>query len=238
MVALGFLVTGFLLKKELKRTGIPSHLGDSIVIGAMLGGIAGAKLYSAIEGLNDLGMDSLSLSTFFSGSGLVWYGGLAGGVIVVLIIIRRSHNPMMKVIDLIAPLLILGYAFGRMGCFLSGDGDYGPPTDLPWGMAFPKGMIPTWKRVHPTPLYEIALSLMIFVFLWRMRKRNWPTGWMFGMYLVLAGVERFVTEFWRLTPVVAFGMTMAQLISIALVIAGVSLILRSRKVQAMTPRTS
>ena len=136
---------------------------------------------------------------------------------------------MMKVIDLIAPLLILGYAFGRMGCFLSGDGDYGPPTTLPWGMAFPNGTVPTIEKVHPTPLYEIALSLMIFAFLWKMRKRDMPTGMMFGIYLILAGAERFVTEFWRLTSVVALGMTVAQIISSVLMIAGIVMVLRLRR---------
>jgi len=232
MVALGFFVTWFLLKRELRRTGLPPNLSDSVIIGAMLGGIAGAKLYSVIESLRGASM-AVSLETFFSGSGLVWYGGLAGGTITVLIIIRHSRAPMMKVIDLIAPLLILGYSFGRMGCFLSGDGDYGPPTDLPWGMAFPNGTVPTLERVHPTPLYEIALSLIIFTFLWKMRKRSLPTGWMFGMYLILAGAERFITEFWRLTPVVALGMTLAQIISIVLVAFGAVLTLRSWKMRAM-----
>ena len=230
MVALAFLVTGFLLRRELVRAGFAPSLGDSIVLGAILGGIAGAKLYSVIEGLKDLG--SVSLRTFFSGTGLVWYGGFAGGVIVVLIVIRRHSAPVMEVIDRAAPLLILGYAFGRMGCFLSGDGDYGPPTSLPWGMAFPNGTVPTLERVHPTPLYEIALSLMIFVFLWKMRKRILPTGWMFGMYLILAGAERFLTDFWRVTPVVAFGMTVAQIISVCTMTIGTSMILYFRKARA------
>jgi phosphatidylglycerol:prolipoprotein diacylglycerol transferase len=240
MLALGFLVTGYLLRKELGRSNISPKLGDSIVIGALGGGLVGAKLYSVIEslikGADELGTASLSLRTFFSGSGWVWYGGFAGGTIAVLMIIWRSRVPMMKVIDLIAPLLILGYAFGRMGCFLSGDGDYGPPTNLPWGMAFPNGIVPTFpgERVHPTPLYEIALLLMIFVFLWKMRRRSLPTGWMFGMYLILAGAERFVTEFWRLTPVVALGMTMAQIISIVLMIIGIAMTLYLWKAQAMT----
>ena len=126
MVALGFLVTGFLLKRELRRIGLAAKLGDHIVIGAALGGIVGAKLYSAVEGLRD--PSTTFWGTLFSGWGLAWYGGFAGGVIVVLVIIWRSNAPMMKVIDLIAPLLILGYALGRMGCFLSGDGDYGRPA--------------------------------------------------------------------------------------------------------------
>jgi len=227
MLALGFLVTGFLFKKELKRRGLPLDLGDPIIIGTMLGGIFGAKIYSVIEGIKDLGVTSLR--GFFSGAGLVWYGGFAGAVIVVLLIMHFKRAPKMKILDTMAPLVILGYAFGRMGCFLSGDGDYGPPTDLPWGMAFPNGTVPTTDRVHPTPLYEIVLSLIIFAYLWRMRKRDMPTGWMFGMFLILAGIERFVTEFWRLTKVVALGMTMAQIISIFAIIAGILIVLISRR---------
>lgn len=229
MLALGFLVTGFLFKKELKRRGLPLELGDSIIIGTMLGGIFGAKIYSVIEGIKDLG--ATSLRSFFSGAGLVWYGGFIGAVIVVLLIMHFKRSPRMKILDVMAPLVVLGYAFGRMGCFLSGDGDYGPPTDLPWGMSFPNGTVPTTERVHPTPLYEIALSLIIFTYLWKMRKRNMPTGWMFGMFLILSGIERFVTEFWRLTKVVALGMTMAQIISIFAIIGGILIILISRRYQ-------
>ena len=227
MLALGFLVTGYLFKNELKRKGLPAGLGDAIVIGVMLGGIFGAKVYSVIEGIRDEGMTSLR--GFFSGAGLVWYGGFAGATITAIIIIRWKRAPVMQVLDLIGPLVILGYAFGRMGCFLSGDGDYGPPTDLPWGMAFPNGIVPTAERVHPTPLYEIILSLIMFAYLWRMRKRKLPTGWMFGMSLILSGIERFITEFWRLTKVVALGMTMAQIIGIVLAIAGITLVIYSRK---------
>jgi len=229
MLALGFLVTGYLFKKELKRRGFPLELGDSIIIGTMLGGIFGAKIYSVIEGIKDSGIGSLK--GFFSGAGLVWYGGFAGAIIVVLLIMHFKHAPKMKIFDTMAPLVILGYAFGRMGCFLSGDGDYGPPTDLPWGMAFPNGTVPTAEKVHPTPLYEIILSLIIFGYLWRMRKRNLPTGWMFGMFLILSGIERFVTEFWRLTKVVALGMTMAQITSIIAIVVGIMIILISRRYQ-------
>ena len=230
MTALGFVVTGFLLKRELKKTSLPPKLTNSIVIWAILGGVGGSKLYSAIESLGN--PNTGFLATLFSGSGLVWYGGLIGGAIAVLIVIWRSRAPMMKVIDLISPLLILGYAFGRMGCFLSGDGDYGPPTDLPWGMAFPNGVVPTLERVHPTPLYEIILSLMAFAFLWKVRRRSIPTGWIFNIYLILAGTERFITEFWRLTPVVAFGMTVAQLISLVMITVGIAAILYYWKTRA------
>ncbi len=234
MVALGFLVTGFLLRRELKRTSLPTELANSIVIWAVLGGVGGSKLYSAIESLSN--PNTGFLATLFSGSGLVWYGGLIGGTIAVLIVIWHSRAPMIKVIDLIAPLLILGYAFGRMGCFLSGDGDYGPVTGLPWGMAFPNGVVPTLERVHPTPLYEIILSMMAFTFLWRARKHNMPMGWIFSMYLILAGTERFITEFWRLTPIVAFGMTVAQFISVVMIATGTIMMLHYWKLRAMVNR--
>jgi len=223
MMALAFLVAGFLFRKELKRAGLPVDMGDLIVIGAVLGGIIGAKLYFIIENLGD--PDALSLRSIFSGSGLVWYGGFMGGTIAVLAIIRLKRAPLLKVLDLLAPMMILGYAFGRMGCFLSGDGCYGPPTDLPWGISFPNGIVPTLERVHPAPLYEIAMSLVIFSLLWKIRRRMAPAGWHFGLYLILAGTERFIVEFWRRTPVAALGLTMAQLIGIASIIVGAMMIL-------------
>ncbi|MFC1716421.1 prolipoprotein diacylglyceryl transferase [Candidatus Poribacteria bacterium] len=230
MMALGFLVAGFFLKRELKRAGLPVDMGDLIVIAAVLGGVIGAKLYSIMESLND--PNALSLRSIFSGSGLVWYGGFIGGTLAVLAVIRLKRASILEVLDLLAPLLILGYAFGRMGCFLSGDGDYGPPTDLPWGMAFPNGTVPTLERVHPTPLYEILILSVMFAFLWKIRKRSTPKGWNFGLYLILGGVERFITEFWRLTSVVALGMTMAQIIGIISIAVGAALMLYPRKSEA------
>ncbi|MFC1714082.1 prolipoprotein diacylglyceryl transferase [Candidatus Poribacteria bacterium] len=230
MMAMAFLAADFLLRRELKRAGLAADMGDLIVIGAVVGGIIGAKLYSITENLND--PDALSLRSIFSGSGLVWYGGFVGGTIAVLAIIRLKRAPLLKVLDLLAPILILGYAFGRMGCFLSGDGCYGPPTDLPWGMSFPNGTVPTLERVHPAPLYEITMSLVVFAFLWKIRRRITPVGWNFGLYLTLAGIERFIAEFWRRTPVVALGLTMAQFLGIVSIAAGTVMMLYLRKEQS------
>ena len=231
MMALAFLAAGFLLRRELKRAGYSPDLADFIVIGTLLGGVLGAKLYYIIASLRD--PSTLSLKTVFSGTELVWYGGLIGGMTAAIFVIRFYKASVMAVLDLIVPTLILGYAFGRMGCFLSGDGDYGPPTNLPWGMAFPNGTVPTLEHVHPTPLYEIALSLMIFAFLWKMRGRTMPTGWKFSMYLILAAIERFIVEFWRLTSVVALGLTTAQLTSIIMVIVGSAMMLYFWKAQSV-----
>jgi phosphatidylglycerol:prolipoprotein diacylglycerol transferase len=228
MMAMAFLVAGFLLRRELERVGLAADMGDLIVIGAVLGGVIGAK-YSIIESLGD--PDTLSLRLIFSGAGLVWYGGFIGGTIAVLAIIRLKRAPLLKVLDLLAPMMILGYAFGRMGCFLSGDGCYGPPTDLPWGMAFPNGIVSTLERVHPAPLYEITMSLAIFAFLWKVRRRITPAGWNFGLYLILAGTERFIAEFWRRTPVVVLGLTMAQFLGIVSIAAGTVMVLYPRREQ-------
>jgi len=232
MMALGFLMAGFLLKRELKRVGLPVEIGDLVIIGAVIGGIVGAKLYFLVENLGD--PDALSFRSLFSGAGLVWYGGFIGAVVTVIVIIRLKHTSVLAVFDLLAPIAILGYAFGRMGCFLAGDGDYGPATDMPWGMAFPNGTMPTLERVHPTPLYEIAVCLIIFAFLWKIRKRVTPAGWSIGLYLILAGSERFITEFWRLTLVVALGLTMAQIIGIISIVVGTVVILYLRKTQTTT----
>lgn len=228
MLALGFIITGIIFRKELKRVGINVDLADSVIIAALLGGIFGAKVYSVIEGIREYGLSSLK--DFFSGAGLVWYGGLIGGTIAVLVTIKLKHYPILPIIDLIAPLLILGYGIGRIGCFLSGDGDYGPPSDLPWAMAFPNGTVPTTERVHPTPLYEIIMSLIAFAYLWKIRKKTRGPGYMFGMFLILSGIERFIAEFWRITAKVLFDViSVAQIIGVLTIIIGIYLILRSKK---------
>ncbi len=239
MLALAFVITGYLFRKELKRVGLPMELGDQIIMASLLGGVFGSKLNSVIEGIIQGEGVIYSLKSFFSGAGLVWHGGLIMAALLVIIIIRRKHIPVMKVLDLIAPLLILGYGIGRMGCFLSGDGDYGPVSDLPWAMGFPNGTVSTdiryypGARVHPTPLYEIILCLIIFGYLWHIRKKIRPYGWMFGMYLILAGIERYITEFWRYSwekrdESMLKIITDAQVIAIIMVIIGVIILIRLR----------
>jgi phosphatidylglycerol:prolipoprotein diacylglycerol transferase len=124
-------------------------------------------------------------------------------------------------LDLAAPGLAIGYAVGRIGCQLSGDGDYGIPWDGPWAMAYPDGVVPTEVEVHPTPIYEtLALGIATYV-LWRLRDRLRP-GLLFAVYLVIAGSERFLIEFIRRNEDVAIGLTQAQLLSLAMAIAGVA----------------
>jgi phosphatidylglycerol:prolipoprotein diacylglycerol transferase len=136
------------------------------------------------------------------------------------------------VADLMAPLLLLGQGMGRVGCFLSGDGCYGPPSDVPWAMAFPNGVVPTTTPVHPTPLYDTIALVVLFFVLWSIRKKALKPGTFFGLFAVFMGIERFITEYWRTDPKYIFGfLSEAQLISIILFISGLSLIIYVNKLK-------
>ncbi|MGD0903819.1 MAG: prolipoprotein diacylglyceryl transferase family protein, partial [Terracidiphilus sp.] len=130
----------------------------------------------------------------------------------------------LRTLDLAAPAAAIGYGIGRIGCFLSGDGCYGVPTSLPWGMSFPHGIEPTLVRVHPTPLYELAAALLIGCWLWWRGGKPHRTGAILGQYLVLTGIARFLVEFIRRNPKVLWGLSNAQLASAGSVIAGVALL--------------
>ncbi|MGH7549140.1 MAG: prolipoprotein diacylglyceryl transferase, partial [Gemmatimonadota bacterium] len=148
-------------------------------------------------------------------------GGLIGGILCVILWLRWRKYPLRAAVDSCAVAIPVGYMLGRTGCFLVGD-DYGKPTDLAWGVAFPEGSPPTTVPVHPTQLYEIAMTLPIFLLLWSQRKKGYPDGFLFFEFMVLAGIERFVVEFWRVNVEIAFGLTAAQWFAIGFVVIGVA----------------
>jgi phosphatidylglycerol:prolipoprotein diacylglycerol transferase len=234
MMALAFITTSWLLGKELTRRGVNGNIASWITIVAIAGGVLGAKLFWAFEHFGEFIRNPAG--ALFTGSGLTWYGGVILAAVAIVLIVRFSGKPFWKTVDPIGPLILLGYAIGRIGCFLSGDGDYGPPSDLPWAMAFPNGTVPTppGVKVHPTPLYEIAISLPIFLYLWHIRKKveDMP-GYLFGMYMILGGCERFITEFWRLTPKTPFGLTVPQAISLPMIVGGAILVWYARNHKVM-----
>ena len=222
MMALAFLSVTWLLRNELRRSALPGDWAYSLVTAAIIGGVVGARIYFILEYPADFLRDPVGL--LFSRSGLTWYGGLIGGLLAILWTARRLPVSTWRLLDLIAPLLLLGYGIGRIGCLLAGDGDYGPPTTLPWGMSFPNGLVPTYEKVHPTPIYETLISLTFFAILWRLRRKRLPAGMLTAGAFVLYGVERFVAEFWRLTPRVLWGwVSTAQLLSALLVGLGVGI---------------
>ncbi len=212
MAAIALIVPGVLASHDLRRRGYEAALAWEVIIAAGLGGLVGAKIDYLIE--ND------GAGGFFSGTGLVWYGGVIGGAIAVIAVALWRKIPLGAIANVAGPGLAIGYAIGRIGCQLSGDGDYGKATSLPWGMSYPDGEVPTTEIVHPTPVYETLAMLVVFFVLWRLRDRLNRPWQLFGLWAVLAGAERFLVEFVRRNDDVAAGLTTAQLISIGMVAIG------------------
>ena len=241
MMLLSFLTAGYILRGELERKGHDPEKAWDMVFMAVIGGILGAKIYYMFLNFDRLVADPMSL--ILARGGLVWYGGFILASVLVLWEVRRSKLPMGDAVDAAAPALALAYAVGRIGCFLVGD-DWGRPTGSWVGIRFPQGSPPTRVDiierdfgitvdpelverygnvvpVHPTQLYEVALSTLIFLVLWRLRGRAWKPGRLFMLWLVLAGLERFVVEFFRAKDDRFFGvLTLAQVISLGIVAGG------------------
>ncbi|MFH0915923.1 MAG: prolipoprotein diacylglyceryl transferase [bacterium] len=215
MMALAFIAAGFVGHWQFKKRGIKPDFIYGLLIAAVVGGLLGAKIHYLILHPAEWPGNLLN------GGGLVWFGGLFGAIIAVVIVTLLSKQRLAIVMDSGATAVAVGYAVGRLGCFLRGD-DYGVPTDLPWGMSFPNGLPPTTVKVHPTQLYETAASLVIFALLvWVIAPRFKREGPLMFAYLLLAGVERFLVEFIRTNEPVALGLTSQQWISVALFFIGI-----------------
>lgn len=225
MAALAFLAGWYVVGRELERQGGRKGDATGLVLGAAIGGFVGARLYFMAE---QLGTSDLVSS--LSGQGFTWYGGVLGGAAAVLLVARRKQIPMPLVLGSFAPALALGYAIGRLGCQLAGDGTYGTASDLPWAMSYPDGVMPTTERVHPTPIYSSLAGFAIFAVLWGLRKRVTPVR-LFGIYLLLAGMERLLVEFIRRNDEVVLGLTQPQLFAIAAALGGLFLIADRRRIR-------
>jgi phosphatidylglycerol:prolipoprotein diacylglycerol transferase len=217
MFSLGFIAAGAVCARRFKELGKPSDWAYEIIFAALIGGLIGARGYYLIQHWSDVRNDFFG--NVFSGSGLVWYGGALGGAIAVGVWAWWRGFFELALLDLAAPPLALGYAIGRIGCQLSGDGDYGKASHLPWAMAYPDGTVPTDDRVQPTPVYETLAMGLIAWLLWTWRDRFRP-GILFALYLVLSGLERFLVEFVRRNDQVWAGLTAPQIESLALMLIG------------------
>lgn len=230
MMAIAFLVAGWLTGREMDRRGMNGDVASSMVFWAAVGGIVGSKLWAVLEDWQNLLRDPISM--IFSGSGFVWYGGLIGGTLAVTWTIYKHGMRWPAVVDCAAAPLALAHGIGRIGCELSGDGDWGIVTTVPWGMAYPKAIVgwphPPGVVVHPTPLYEMIAYFAIFALLWSRRTRPHPDGQLFWWYLVLGPTARFFIEFWRINPPLALGLSAAQWFSVLLVAIGVWRLLATR----------
>src|SRR3954451_8131283 len=217
MFALGFIAAGGVVARRLKEWGKPTDWAYEIVIAALIGGLVGARLNFVLQNYDAVKGDLFG--NLFSGSGLVWFGGAIGGAIGVGLWAWRRKMLNLSLLDLCAVPLCVGYAIGRIGCQVSGDGDYGKAWDGPWAMAYPNGTKPIDTPVHPTPIYETLVMGLVALVLWRLRDR-FTNGTLFALYLLLAGTERLLVEFIRRNADVAFGLTQAQLISVGMMIIG------------------
>jgi phosphatidylglycerol:prolipoprotein diacylglycerol transferase len=201
-------------------------------------GLIGARLYHVLESPAEFFANPWP--QLFSRFGFAWFGGFLGGVVALIYLARHFGIPLLEFLDICSPAAAVGYAIGRIGCLLSGDGDYGVPTTLPWGMSFPNGVVPTMERVHPTPLYEFFIWLAIAAFLWWMGKRalsgGRPSGEVFCGYLILTGAARFLIEFIRINPRSFFGFSNAQTASLVSVVIGLLLLWRVER--GATPRSA
>lgn len=223
LVAVAALVGLWLLERERRRSGLPSQTTDAAVVG-VLGGLAGAKLVWAVE---HAGRQGPVLELLLSRGGLSWYGGFAGGMAAGVAILRRHQVPIAPVLAAATPALAVAHAIGRVGCFLVGD-DYGVPSDLPWAVAFPKGLPPTSVPVHPTQLYEVLALLPLAWMLLRWRREGRSDAFVLGTYLTSAGVIRFGIEFLRVHQSIMGPLALAHLLSVAAVCVGVVLLSKSR----------
>jgi len=224
MVATGALVGLWIFGRELARRGLPATASDAAMAG-VFGGLVGAKLLWVAEHIGEEPFRDL----LFSRGGMSWFGGLVGGVGTALLVMKWQRLPLIATLAAATPALAIGHAIGRIGCFLVGD-DYGRPSDLPWAVAFPRGLPPTTVRVHPTQLYEMAALFVVGWLLIRWRRQGVPDAIVLGRYLVLAGTIRFAIEFIRVNQRVLGPLTLAHLVSLALVIAGTALLAAGSRV--------
>jgi phosphatidylglycerol---prolipoprotein diacylglyceryl transferase len=227
MFALGFLGAAAVCGRRFKELGKPTDWAYEMIFAGLVGGVVGARGYYLVQNWDSVKDDFFG--NLFSGSGLVWYGGALGGAIAVCFWAWRRGFLGLALLDLAATPLALGYAIGRIGCQLSGDGDYGRVSDLPWAMSYPDGTVPTTDRVQPTPVYESVTMALVAWILWSLRDRLAP-GLLFALYLVLSGLERFLVEFVRRNQDALLGLTAPQVESLVLMVVGLAWIgLASRR---------
>ena len=255
MMVIAFLLGNYLLRIDVVAEGYDAIIADDIIFRAAIGGILGAKFYYLIEniptgqaadningliniiaGIFTLNGEKIAFGIQNFGAGLVFLGGLVGGMAAVSWYIYRKNLNWFKIADLAAPFLVLGHGIGRIGCFLVGD-DYGIPTNLPWAIAFPNGLPPTNIAVHPTQLYEMSAYFIIFFYL-RYRKRNQTfSGEIIFEYLFLGGLSRFMVEFIRTNTKYIFGLSGAQYLSILMMAIGAYQLWKMRRLNNSTAKT-
>jgi len=238
MVATGLICAFFILRADFARRGVSAD-AEAIIGITGLSGLVGSRLYHLLESPAEFFADPWP--QLFSTMGFAFVGAIIGGFLALVFLAKRFRMSPLLMLDAASPAAALGYGIGRIGCLISGDGDYGIPTTLPWGMSFPNGIVPTTERVHPTPIYEFLVAILITWILWRLGARalktHAPNGLIFASYLVLTGIARFLVEIIRINPRSFYRLTNAQAASVVSLVAGVGLFIYCRKVVPQKSRT-
>jgi phosphatidylglycerol:prolipoprotein diacylglycerol transferase len=212
----------------------PQEIVSDLAFIVVLVGIVGARLFHILEHTDQFLADPWSM--IFSRSGLSVFGGLILGTVAGVLCLRCWKLPIRPLLDAVAPAMMLGYALGRIGCQVSGDGDWGTAAN----MALKPDWLPTWfwaqtydnnifgeviaaPGVYPTSVYETVMALACFALLWALRKQRFLAGWLFSVYLVLAGLERLLIEQIRVNPKFALAglqASQAEIVALLLAVAG------------------
>ena len=231
-----FGMAHYVAQEVLAQRGDDPEVMNDVTFAALVGTIIGAKVYYAVlQG---------SVSALWSRGGFVFWGGFIGAVALCAIVIRWKRMKFLRIADGAAVGIAAGYAIGRTGCWAVGD-DYGRVWDGWLAVSFPQGLPPTTVQVmnelyganlpatlapsdivgvYPTQLLEVVLGLAMFAMLWRLRRHLHAPGWLFGMYCLLAGVERFIVEFFRAKSDMVGPLTSAQVVALGVTLAGVLLV--------------
>ncbi len=227
MVALALIVGSIRLAKSFALYGLKPELAERYVMIAGISGIIGARLWYIIEDWQHTKYDLVGALT--SSAGFTFYGGFIVAAAAVIIAARRDGTALTKLMDALGPCLAVGYAIGRLGCQLSGDGDYGMTTTSWWGMSYSTGVVPTLpgELVYPTPLFESAWAVLVLLVLLRVERRDHFLSQpmqRFGLYLLLISIERFTVEFLRVNERVLGPFSEAQIIGGVFILLGAALI--------------
>ena len=220
MLGLGFYLSFLLLEREFKLKNMDPELAYKVLLTAIPGGIIGSKIFHILEHLDEFALDPLGM--LFSGSGLSAFGGYIFSFLLAIFVIKKSKASILSVFDTAAPSMALGYCFGRFGCHVAGDGCYGLDTSTFWGTPYPNGIVPASMPVFPTPLFEVFFSFIVVGLLLNLRKKELAEGKMFSAFLILSGLPRFLVEFIRLNPKIAFGFSQAQIVGIIFIACGIA----------------
>jgi phosphatidylglycerol:prolipoprotein diacylglycerol transferase len=240
LFVVGFFAGFFLVKREFKARGLPDDFASTVLIIGMISAIVGSRIFHVLENLSDY--SGASLVNIIKGAGFSWYGGLLLSIAATIYAAHRQGIHWVHILDGCSPAVTIGYAFGRVGCFLSGDGCYGQPCSelglgwpAPLCMAFPKGAAPTNDAVINTPIIEIAGAVALFAYLQVMQRRLKTPTMLFAHMIIAHAVMRFFVEFIRINPKLAWGLSQAQWISIAGLAVGLWFVKIGPKTQMPAP---